>query len=193
MEIELVFGKSGPNVAATVVNSFSAIQIPPYWRAMEFLSGNLAAFPIGVYQDELEMDEQHYLDKLFSRRANPQSTARMAFKNWYFHGEHFGNGYMYSLRDTQTNDVTAIFNLLPEEVIPYRLIPDNGSLFDVEIWYWHGPSHKAFPAADILHYKPQVSHDGLVGSLSFATEQPTISSLRNGRLNIFAGTTQRLG
>jgi HK97 family phage portal protein len=146
-----------------MTNSFSVQQIPAYWRAIEFLSSNMASFPHDVHDGEAKATESHPLDKLLKRKSNSQQTSHAVLKCWYYHGEHFGNGYLYIRHDPITANVIGLYNLMPVDVIPYRLVPENGSLFDSTIWYWHGPSKSAFPAGDVLHYRPQVSYDGLVG------------------------------
>jgi HK97 family phage portal protein len=161
MEIETVSGNS--IISPSILGSFAPQQIPCYWRAVEFLSGNMASFPVSVQQDGADTEETHPLEKLFTRKANPQLTSKVCLKTWLYHGEHYGNGYLYVRRDAISADPTAFYNLMPEDVTPFKVIPPDGNLFDVEIFYYHGPSQRAFPYEDVLHYRPQLSHDGFTG------------------------------
>jgi HK97 family phage portal protein len=163
-ETIIISGSTRSNLSAINVNSFSMLSVPAFARAMDFLSGNLASFPVGIYQTEIKSTEPHPLDRLFTRRANPAQTSHAFLKQWYFDGEHRGNGYAYIRRASPTStDVIGLYNLLPDTVTPFRVVPEDGGMFDALVYYWHSPSEKAIPAADILHYKPFLSYDGLVG------------------------------
>lgn len=147
------------------VSSFTMLQIPSYARAMDFLSGNLASFPIGVNQHYVKISEDHDLDPILSRRANSLPQSAFAFwRQWYLDGENRGNGYAFVRRETPTSPLIAgLYNLSPDDVTPFRLIPDAGDIFDAQLFYWHASTKKPIPAADILHYKPGLCYDGLVG------------------------------
>jgi HK97 family phage portal protein len=174
MDIEIVSGSTLNFMNPAVVNSYSALQVPPYWRAMEFLSSNMASFPIGIYLDELALDVSHPLDKLLGRRANPNQTTHSFVKQLVFDGEHYGNGYAYVQRDTATALPIGLWNLQPGTVTPFRLMPEGGGICDQTVWYWHAPSQKPIPAADVIHYRPQASYDGLIGYSPSMLFAPTI-------------------
>ena len=144
-------------------NGYTVLCIPPYKLAMTFLSSNLASFGRSIVKDGTTPQKAHYLNRLLSRQANQNQSAFSLFSTWVFHGEHRGNGYVYIRRaDPTSAKVVGLYNLLTEDVIPFRLIPEDGSLWDVEYWYWHIPSKAALPSADVLHYKG-LSNDGWLG------------------------------
>jgi HK97 family phage portal protein len=162
METELVYGRT--SLPMLNVSSFTMLQIPSYARAMDFLSGNLASFPIVVYQHDVKIGEDHDLDPILSRRANQMQSAFAFWRQWYLDGENRGNGYAYIRRETPTSPViTGLYNLSPDDVTPFRLIPEGGDIFDAQLYYWHVPTKRPIPAADVLHYKPGLCYDGLVG------------------------------
>jgi HK97 family phage portal protein len=163
MELEIIQGTTARSILSPViVNTYSGLQIPAFWRAMEFLANNLASFPISVQLDGKTVP--HALNAFFSLQANRLQSAYTLWKTWFFHGEHTGNGFAYIRRpDPTSQEVIGIHTLLTEETVPYRLIPQGGTIWDASIWYWHGPSKLAIPAADVLHYKSQISYDGFVG------------------------------
>jgi len=140
------------------------LQIPAYARAMDFLSGNLASFPIVVYQHDTKISEDHDLDPILSKRANQMQTSFAMWRQFYLDGENRGNGYAFVKRAAPTSPViTGLYNLSPDDVTPFRLVPEDGSIFDAQLFYWHGPNKKPIPAADMLHYRPGLCYDGLVG------------------------------
>ncbi|MGC4030247.1 MAG: phage portal protein [Tepidisphaeraceae bacterium] len=145
------------------INSHTALSIPAYWRAMNFLADNLASFGRSVFKDGAPVEKPHPLDKILKREPNPMQSAFDFWRTFFFHVEHRGNGYAYIRRPSPVSqDVAELHNLLPEDVRPFRIIPESGNVFDASVWYYHAPSRAALPAADVIHCKG-LAHDGLLG------------------------------
>ena len=147
-----------PGVTVPVINSYTTLAVPAYWRAINFKARNMASFPRSVRKNDI--DVPHRLDRLLKRKPNGYQSAFILWQTLYFHKYHYGNAYASIERDTLFNPV-AIHNLPPEIVSPFRWIDDDGTITQ---WYHVASStgNKVLPASDVIHLA-QLSYDGLVG------------------------------
>jgi len=158
--IRLIDNPGSNLLPATLINCYSALAIPAYRRAITVLADNLASFPIGVRQDGAKMDPPHPLDRLLKRRPNPLQNPFVFLRTLFFHAAHTGNGYARIERGGPAFAPVALWNLLPENVIPFRYDPGDGS--GMAQYYFHTLDKTAYPAADVIHLQ-QLGYDGMSG------------------------------
>src|SRR4051794_5859413 len=87
---------TGNIIGPAVINAYSTLAIPAYWRAMNFLATNLASFPRSVRKDGAKRaagEPAHPLDKLLQRRPNALQSATIFWRTLFFHAAHLGRGY----------------------------------------------------------------------------------------------------
>jgi HK97 family phage portal protein len=170
------FGPGSAVIPPVTITPWSALDIPAFRRAVELLSSTLASFPRSVVKDGAKLDAAHPLDGLLKRRPNECQTAADLWSAWFLHAVFSGNGY---LRVDRRGGFwpTALYNLLPEDVAPFRVRHADGV---VRQWYVHVPSRplpnqsrtEILPAADVLHLKG-LTHDGMTGVDPVALHAPT--------------------
>ena len=153
-----VIDMAGPGVMGpTLINNYTVLQIPAYFRAVNFKSANMASFPRSVRLNG--HDVPHKLDQLLKRAPNAYQSPTMLWRTWFFHHAHYANGFMEIERDT-LNNPKALHVRAPELVSPFRWLEDDGSISG---WYWVGGwSPHVAPAADMMHLSG-TSADGLSG------------------------------
>lgn len=163
MEIVTLTGRRADSdiLRAPLVNAHSALSIPAYWQGIHFIVDNLASFGRSVADDGAKLVERHPLDRALRRKPNQYQNAYQHFRTWFFHAVHCGNGYDYIHRDP-SGGFAGLYNLSPDDVTPFRVLDDDGDIATGSLWYWHEPSKRAIPSADILHL-PGLSFDGLKG------------------------------
>ncbi len=155
----LIYDTNTPGVIGpAVVNAYTTLSIPAYWRAVAFLSENLASFPKTVRKANVDVSG-HRVTKLMARKPNGYQSASLFWRTLFFHFAHYRNAFAEVERDTQFNPV-ALHNRLPEMVAPFRYYDESGQ---VSQWYWIG-GYKArvVPAADMIHFSG-LSYDGIGG------------------------------
>jgi HK97 family phage portal protein len=141
-----------------VVNSYTTLQVPAYWRAQNFRSTNMASFPRSVRRDGVEV--KHRLDRILKRAPNAYQSPTMLWRTLFFHHGHYANGFAEIERDSLFN-AKAIHNRQPENVAPFRWLEDDGT---VSQWYYvGGHSPHIVPFADMIHLSG-LSYDGLAGT-----------------------------
>jgi HK97 family phage portal protein len=160
----------GTTIPPMLLNSYSALSIPAYRRAMAFLADNLASFPRSVRKEGLKLDTPHPLDRLLKRRPNNVQNATTFWRTLFFHAAHTGNGYAWIVRDPKTLQPSAVYNLMPEDVVPFRWIPTGGS--GPEQYYFYKPfgngsaspaaSNTVLPGMDMIHLQG-LGYDGQRG------------------------------
>jgi HK97 family phage portal protein len=151
----------------TLINSYSAMQIPAYKRAMAFISDNLSSFGRSVRVDGAKLTTRHRLDKMLERRPNGTQNATNFWRTLVFHTAHTGNGYA---QVTRGREIT-VDNLLPEDVKPFRAFIE-GVLYQ---FYYHKPTQKILTSDDVLHLQ-QLSYDGMAGIDTLTTNEITLQS-----------------
>lgn len=141
----------------TVVNNYTTLSVPAYFRALNFKSSNMASFPRSVQQNGI--DVVHRLNKIIKRKPNDYQSPTMLFRTWFFHKYHYANGFIEIERDSLFN-VKALHNRPPELVAAFRWMDDDGQ---VSGWYWvGGVKPRIVAAADMMHLTG-LSYDGLSG------------------------------
>ena len=144
----------GNVIAPGVINPYSVLTAPEYWRGMSFLADLLASFPRTITLDGQKPDKPHKLQTLV-RKPNGYQVGYQTWRTLFFHWRHFGNGYLYIQRASATSSrILAIHNLLPESVIPFR--------YDGTQWYALWPAGMIIPAADMIHLSV-LAYDGMAG------------------------------
>jgi len=155
----LIYDTNTPGVIGpAVVNAYTTLSIPAYWRAMDFLSQNLASFPRSVRKSGVDQP-RHRLARLLQRRPNNYQNSTLFWRTLFFHFSHYHNAFAQIERDSQFQPI-ALHNRIPEMVAPFRYQDDDGQ---TSAWYWIGGyrSH-VVPAADMLHLSG-MSYDGIGG------------------------------
>lgn len=153
-----------PTVPPMLLNNYSALTIPAYWRAINFLAANLASFPRAVYLEAAKLEPApRPLATILGRRPNLYQNPTQFWQTFFFHAAHFGNGYARIERDTFSGRPVALHNVLPEEILPFRFDRDDGA-GPLQYYYWRPVrgEEAIFPGADILHLAA-LSYDGMVG------------------------------
>lgn len=153
----------GGNVIGTVaINAYSALGVPAYWRAINFLATNLASFPRSVHKDGARrsvVDDPHPLDGLLGRRPNGYQNATQFWRALFLHAAHAGNGFAEIARDARFRPV-ALNNLLPEDTVPFRY--DRGDGRGPAQYYLLRSVNRVLAGADVIHLAG-VSYDGMNG------------------------------
>ena len=156
--IRIVDVTGGNTLPLTVLNTYSALSVPAYRRAIAFLSENLASFPRSVRKDGAKLETKHALDILLKRRPNGLQNSTAFWRTWFFHAVHTGNGYARITRGANFRPM-SFHNLLPEDVIPFRWTPEREEPLQ---FYFHKPTKLAIAGADMLHLQA-LGHDGMAG------------------------------
>lgn len=144
-------------IGPCVVNNYTTLSIPAYFRAVNFKSANMASFPRSVRLDNT--DVPHRLDSLLERKPNGYQSATMLYRTWFFHLAHYSNGYIEIERDALFNP-KALHNRQPEIVAPFRYLEDDGSITG---WYWVGGYKPHIVASNDMLHLCGLSHDGQAG------------------------------
>ncbi|HEV7299217.1 MAG TPA: phage portal protein [Tepidisphaeraceae bacterium] len=163
-------GFSNQSIRSTLINCYSALTIPAYRRAIEFLSSNLASFGRSVRKGGTKIDGTHRLDRLLNRRPNAYQNATTFWRTLYFHVTHTGNAYARIEREPGTFRPRAIHILLPEDVRPVRY--DRGDGSGPQQFYWHVPTKQMHYDSDVLHFQG-LSYDGQAGADPIALHERT--------------------
>lgn len=151
----------GSVLGPIVVNAYTTLGIPPYWRAMNFVANNMATFPRFVARGGTEVT--HALTPLLKRRPNRYQGPAMFWRTLFFHRAHAGNGYAEIERDRLYRPV-ALHVRPPESVVAFWVDPGDGS--GPAAYYYCGPTRLAeahiVAAADMIHLSG-LSYDGVAG------------------------------
>jgi HK97 family phage portal protein len=150
----------GTTVPPMVLNPYSTLSIPAYWRAINFLSENLASFPRAVHKGGSKTEDLPTLTRLLSRRPNGYQNSFCFWRTLFAHAAHYGNGYARIERQPMSYRPAALHNLMPEDVWPFRY--DRGDGEGPGQYYLHRPTQTVLPGADVLHLSA-LSYDGMSG------------------------------
>ena len=149
----------GQNVIPpTLINTYSVLTIPAYWRAMNFLANNLASFPRSIHKEGSPADRTHPLNRLLGRRPNSYQSGWRFWSTLFFHAAHCLNAYARIERGPNLRPV-ALHNLLPADIMPFRVIDKTGQ---VSQWYVNGPTKEVYAGADVIHLSG-LGYDGMAG------------------------------
>lgn len=149
-------GFGGDTIPACPINAYSALTVSAYWRAINFLASNLATFPRSVRLNGAPLDDPHPLDAILERRPNQYQTATTFYRTLFAHAAHRGNGYAEIRRD---GGRVTLHNMLPEDVAPFRYDDGKG----IGQYYYHAPTRRILPSADVIHLSGSTSYDGMAG------------------------------
>lgn len=161
-------------IEPTIINAYSAMTIPPYRRAIDFLSGTLANFGRSVRRAGVKLDPAappHRLEPLLNGPPNRYQNALVLWRTWYGNAAHRGNGYVRIQRDPKTLEAIALHNLTPDDVLPFRIIPE-GQEFP-EQWYFIRSLKISLRSADVMHLQG-ISYDGQQGADPVALHEGTL-------------------
>lgn len=161
---------SGSVISPMLVNSYSALTIPAFKRAVQFLSENLASFGRSIHKDGSPAITPHPLDKLIRRRPNAYQNAFNFWKTLFAHAAHRGNGYAQIERGNNFAPF-ALNNMLPEHICPIRYDHKDGG--GVQQYYHHIPTGAILPGSDVIHVQYGLSYDGMMGIDSVCLHETT--------------------
>lgn len=146
-----------------LINAYSTLTVPAYWRAINFLADNLASFPRAVRRDDgAKAEQRHTLSDLLDHRGEPNGTQN-AFTFWrtlFFHTAHAGNGFAWVEREAFGFGARALHNMMPEDVWPFRYDRADGR-GALQYYLWR-PYKRVLAAIDVIHLAA-LSHDGMIG------------------------------
>lgn len=145
-------------VAGVSVTAQTAMKYPPYWRAVNLISSDVAKIPLHLYQagdGNRTRAVEHPGYPLLRRNPNEYQTAGVFKKTLQFHKLHFGNGYAYISRDRNAKPLDMTI-LSPTDTVP--VMTERGLFYTTNI----GSEQLKFPARDVFHLKG-LSFDGLIG------------------------------
>ncbi len=167
----------------TVINEFTVMTIPGAWRAIDFLASTLAQLPKHVYRRQpnrlLGATPDHALEPILNDEVNNLNTPFTFWQTLYHHAIDWGNGYA-SISRTPGGAVTALYNLPPDRVIPFRY--QGQQWYSVVIDGYDQPI--AVPSWQILHI-PGLGFDGMKG---YPIVQLMVNALRIGKsAELFGG------
>lgn len=120
----LVYSSNDPGgavIPAALINSYSSLTIPAYYRAINVLANNLANFPRSVYENGQQRDVTHPLDRILKRRPNGYQNCYVLYRTWFAHAAHHGNGFLRIQRAKNGVAIDSLHNMLPGEVLPFRV------------------------------------------------------------------------
>lgn len=171
-----------PTVPPMLINNYSTLTVPAYWRAMNFLADNLASFPRAVYLDAAKANPAPQpLSTILGRRPNRYQNPTQFWRTWFFHAAHFGNGYARIDREAFSGRPLAVHNILPDDTLPFRFDRDDGR--GPMQFYYHRPTKEVLPGDDVLHLAT-LSYDGMAGLEPGAVHYDTMQ--RAGTLDRYA-------
>jgi HK97 family phage portal protein len=150
--------------AGAIVNEYSVLSIPAFWRAVRFISETLAGLPKQVFRRDGDARQpiQHPQNRLLSLKPNPFQVSFVLWETWHSHALIYGNGYIAIVRDPRTTAPTAYHLLNPNQVTPFRY---QGAQWYLVRGYRDAkgkPTELILPGADVLHL-PGLGFDGMVG------------------------------
>lgn len=158
-ELARWFGSS-KSTTGMVVTESTALSVAAVWRAVTLISGQVAALPLKVYQQDANGAKRpargHPVYRLLHDAPNAEQTAFTARELLQSHVLLSGNAYAEIQRDTVGRPI-AIWPLTPERVTPFR---EAGTLRYRIANVSRGEA--IVEAADMLHV-PGLGHDGTVG------------------------------
>jgi HK97 family phage portal protein len=164
-------------VTPTPISPYSVLNIPAYWRAMNFLSTNLASFGRSVHKDGAKRtadEPAHPLERLLKRRPNACQNATIFWRTLFFHAAHRGNGFAEIVREG-AGQPAGLRNLSPDEVSPFRYeftadekreLRRSGLIIDdtrgAQQFYLDRLSKRVLLGADVIHLQA-LGYDGMSG------------------------------
>ncbi len=158
------FGSASTNPLG-IVNEWSVLTLPSFYRGVNFLAQTLASLPKAIYRERGPSCQpaKHPLNKILQHKANSYlQTPFVLFETFMAHAIIHGNGYQYIDRDEKTNAVKGLYNVNPQCVTPFRYLgqqwyyvaggtPDNDEKKSVIL-----------PASSVNHL-PGLGFDGMCG------------------------------
>jgi HK97 family phage portal protein len=104
----------------TYINEYSAMTIPPYWRAINFIAGTMAMLELAVHKDtgSSRARVKHPLNVLLTRKTSNYATPFKTFETWFHHGANWGNGYLWIKRN-MAGDPVGLLNINTEITTPF--------------------------------------------------------------------------
>ena len=145
-----------------LINAYSVMTIPAYWRATNFLANNLMKFPRYVTLNGVRV--AHPLDGILSRRPNQYQSCADFWRTFWFHACHYGSGYARIVGDIASKSV-SVHNVLPDAVVPYRYALTNDDIAHPERWeqwYYLRPTKETLHSSEVLVVNG-LSYNGMTG------------------------------
>lgn len=144
--------------AGTVISPNSAMEISSYFRAVTYLSTQIAKLPIKV-KDRENRNAYNKVWELLNVRPNPEMSS-FQFISWIVQNAmHYGNAYV-EIERTVSGEPLWLWPIMDEHVVPYRTSVGR------ELVYGIFPSNNPeffIPKEDIIHIPNLYTRDGVVG------------------------------
>ena len=179
---------SGSSHAGVTVNQESALKQSAYWRAVNLLSSQLAAFPVGLFKrlpnGDTEQVTNHPAIKLLRLRPNLKMTPFMWRESMQANTLVHGNGYSYIERNER--GVPVALKLLD----PTQMEPRDGG--DSVVYEYN---NRVIDSYLMLHV-PGLSFDGVKGKaiLTAAAESMGVGlAMQKYSANFFKNGAKQTG
>lgn len=151
---------TGKVVSDLLVNCYSSLTVPAYWRALNFIALNMARFPRRVHDPRAAADAPpHPLTRMLHRKPNQYQNPFVFWSTLFYHHAHTGNAYARIERGAAMRP-TAIHNIKPENVTPFRFIAEGAA--NPEQFYLLKDSKEILHGTDVIHLRG-LSWDGQRG------------------------------
>jgi HK97 family phage portal protein len=153
--------------AGTVISPDTSMEISAYFRAVTYLSSQIAKLPLFIKTTNNRKEFNKIFD-LINRRPNPEMSA-FQFKQWLIQqAMHYGNAYVEIERQIN-GEPLWLWPIMDEDVVPYRTTTDR------ELVYGIYPSNSPefyIRKEDVFHLPSLFTKDGIVGQgiVSYAWE-----------------------
>lgn len=145
--------------AGVRVNTRSALGYPPYWRAINLISGDVGRLPLNTYRRQPNGGKEKALEhpsySLLRRKSNRYVAASTFKRTLTWHAMHYGNGTAGIFRN-QLGKPVGLLILDPQTTSP--LIFEDGLFVTTVI----GNRQATIPYEDVFHIK-SLSNDGVWG------------------------------
>lgn len=167
-----------PTTSGERVNPQTAVKLGAVYGCAVLISGSMSNLPVKVHQrlpdNNRQMDVSHPVNDLLNLRPNDRMTAATMKRLWELQRLLNGNSYTYirfakaGARAGQPIELIP----LPVDTIPY--VADDGSL-----WYVSnvpGLGYRKFRSDEILHFKGDMTYDGITGMSVLTAAAESIGS-----------------
>jgi len=149
------------------INSFSALGVPAFYRAVDLISSTIARISCPVYRegadDSRNVYDKHPSNRFLTFRANDTQSAFDFKKQLSANAVWAGNAFAAIKRDPLGNP-TGLYNLDPASTgIELRYDPGDPELKAFRVWSFIYGARAVFDYYDVIHIRGLGNTNGLLG------------------------------